>query len=222
MHLLAHGLADLIRTVGDPAHLETVPARRRDAATRGDDPRTFERAALDRPAQLDDHRTIRAEIADGGDTGTQRGARVAEGLERRQGVALLHLRGEVRIAVEREMAVAVDEPGHHESARCTRDLAPFIWRRPRDLAAVAGPDDLGTVDDDRRVLDHALSVEEPVDLEDRSHRDAVSSGDARRAHRASSRARFRAARLRRWRGPQCRGDGARPPWGARRHRSAAA
>src|SRR5438445_1823710 len=173
MHLLAHGLADLIRTVCDPAHLETVPARRRDAATRRDDPRTFERAALDRPAQLDDHRTIRAEIADGGDTGTQRGARVAEGLERRQGVALLHLRGEVRIAVEREMAVAVDEPGHHESARCTRDLAPFIWRRPRDLAAVGGPEDLGTVYDDRRVLYHAIHVDKSFELSQCLHRAAT-------------------------------------------------
>ena len=128
MHLLAHGLADLIRSVGDPPHLETVTAGRCDATTRGDDPRTFERALLDRPAELDDHRTVRAKVADRGDAGTQRSAGVAEGFERRQRVALLHLRGEVRIAVEREMAMAVDEPGHCESARRPRDLASFIRR----------------------------------------------------------------------------------------------
>src|SRR5438552_3522691 len=197
MHLLAHGLADLIRTVGDPAHLETVSARRRDTATRGDDPRALEHAALDRPTELNDHRTVRAKVAERGDTGTKRSARVAEGLERRQRVALPHLDIEVRFAVEREVAVTVDETGQRELARPADGLAPFVRRGLRDFPPLAGPGDLGTLDDDRRILEHALSVEEAVDLKHRAHRDAVSSGDARRAHRASSRARFRAAGLRR-------------------------
>src|SRR5256712_8152757 len=128
MRLLAHGLADLIRTVGDPAHLETVSARRRDTATRGDDPRTLERAALDRPTELNDHRTVRAKVAARGDTGTQRSARVAEGLERRQRVALPHLGIEVRFAVEREAALTVDETGRPEPARPADAIVPFFER----------------------------------------------------------------------------------------------
>src|SRR5438128_3699516 len=146
MHLLAHGLADLIRTVGDPAHLETVSARRRDTATRGDDPRTLERAALDRPTKLNDHRTVRTKVAERGDTGTQRSARVAEGLERRQCVALPHLGIEVRFAVERKVAVTVDETGQRELARPADGLAPFVRRGLRDFPALAGPGDLGTLD----------------------------------------------------------------------------
>src|SRR2546426_548631 len=140
MHLLAHGLADLIRTVGDPAHLETVSARRRDTATRGDDPRTLERAALDRPTELNDHRTVRAKVAERGDTGTQRSARVAKGLERRQRVALPHLGIEVRFAVEREVAVTVDETGQRELARPADGLAPFVRRGLRDFPALAALD----------------------------------------------------------------------------------
>src|SRR2546426_252720 len=84
---------------------------------------------------------------------------VAEGLERRQRVALPHLGIEVRFAVEREVAVTVDETGQREPARPADGLAPFVRRGLRDFPALAGPGDLGTFDDDRRILEHALSVE---------------------------------------------------------------
>src|SRR5207244_1023104 len=156
--LLAHGLAHLVRTIRDAADLETVATSRRDSAAACDDARTLEESLFDRAAEVDDHRAVRAEVAHRGHAGAERRARVAKRLERRERVRLPHLGTEVRLAVEREMAMAVDHPRHHELAGRRDDLGALALRCLRDRAPPNDPRDLQTLDDDRRVGHHPYAI----------------------------------------------------------------
>ena len=114
--LLAHRLSDLIWAVGDAADLGPVPAGRGHAASRGDDAWSFHDPALDRARDVDDHRAVRSEVPNGGDAGAQRRAGVAERFQRGERVPLAHLGAEIHLAVERQVRVAVDQPGKQRLA----------------------------------------------------------------------------------------------------------
>src|SRR5438132_6129464 len=167
--LLAHGLAHLVRTIRDAADLETVATSRRDPAAACDDARTLEESLFDRAAEVDDHRAVRAEVAHRGHAGAERRARVAKRLERRERVRLPHLGTEVRLAVEREMAMAVDHPRHYELAGRRDDLGALALRCLRDRAPLTDPRDFRTLHDDRRVGHRSCAIEETFDLEDCPH-----------------------------------------------------
>ena len=164
--LLADRFPHLIGSIGNASDLGPVTAGGRHAPASGDDPRSFDHAALDRAAELDDHRSIRAKVAYGRHTGVQRGACVLERLDHRQAVGLSHLGREVRLAIERQVRVTVDEAGDREAARGLSDLAAVFRQR----LSLTRPRDLAAIDDDRRVLDDVFAVKKPVELEHRSHR----------------------------------------------------
>jgi hypothetical protein len=168
--LLAHRFAHLIGTVGDPTDLEAVAARRRDATAGRDDPWTLKKSFLDRATELDDHRAVRAEVAHDRDARAQSRACVSKGLERGECVRLPDLGAEVRLAVEGEVAVAVDHPRQHESAGRRGDVGALALRRLRYGVSLTDPRDVATVDDHRRARHRPHAVEEPVDLEDSPHR----------------------------------------------------
>src|SRR5438094_499336 len=164
--LLADRFPHLIGSIGNASDLGPVTAGGRHAPASGDDPRSFDHAALDRAAELDDHRSIRAKVAYGRHAGVQRGACVLERLDHRQAVGLSHLGREVRLAIERQVRVTVDEAGDREAARGLSDLAAVFRQR----LSLTRPRDLAAIDDDRRVLDDVFAVKKPVELEHRSHR----------------------------------------------------
>src|SRR5438270_4692227 len=58
--LLPYRLAHLVGPVGDPPDLEAVATGRRDAAAARHDARPFEQTLLDRAAEVDHHRSVRA------------------------------------------------------------------------------------------------------------------------------------------------------------------
>src|SRR5437773_6206920 len=167
--LLAHGLAHFVRTIRDAAHFETVATGRRDPAAACDDARTLEESLFDRAAEVDDHRAVRAEVADRGHAGAERRARVAKRFERRERVRLPHLGTDVRLAVQREMAMAVDHPRYHEPAGRWDDLGTLALRCLRDRASLTDPGDLCILDDDRGVRHRSCAIEEAIDLEDCPH-----------------------------------------------------
>src|SRR6185436_18375068 len=195
--LLACGAAHRVRAVGDAAELQAVAPGDRDAARGSDDARALERAALDQVRELDDHRTVRAEVAHRRYAAADREARVAECLQYRGGLALPYLGVEVGAPVERQMRMAIDETRYGEAASGLCRSRFLALRGLRHARTLADPRDLAVFDDDRRVGDRARAIEEPVDLQDRAHRVAVSSTDAASACRASSRARIRDPGLRR-------------------------
>src|SRR5207245_234893 len=82
----------------------------------------------------------------GRDARAQGGARVPKGLERRERVRLPDLNAEVRLAVEREMAVAVDHPRQHESAGRRGDLGALALRRPRASVPRTDPPAVAALD----------------------------------------------------------------------------
>ncbi len=168
-----------------------MPAGVGDAAPGRDDPRAFDHSALDRAAQLDDHRSVRAEIAHRRHAGAHRGARIRERLQRRRGLGLMRLRIEVGGAIEDQVRVAVDHARDRERGGCLDRARAGSLRRLWCLRAFAHPGDLAILHDDRGVGERGDSVEEAVDLEDRAHRRAVSST---RCHRRSSTDYARAAR----------------------------
>src|SRR5258705_5306865 len=167
--LLACRAAHGVRSVGDATDLHPVAAGDRDATRRGDDAWTFDGAALDLLRELDDHRTVRAEVAHGRDAAAQSEAGVAERLERGGGFALPHLRVEVSAAVEREMRVAVDEAGDGKVAGDFQRSRLVTFGCLGHARPLADPGDLAVLDDDRRTGDRARAIEEAVDLQDRSH-----------------------------------------------------
>ena len=58
--LLPYRLAHLVGPVGDPPDLEAMATGRRDAAAARHDARPFEQTLLDRAAEVDHHRSVRA------------------------------------------------------------------------------------------------------------------------------------------------------------------
>src|SRR5205814_2332801 len=114
--LLADRLAHLVGTVRDASDLEAVSAGGSDTPAARDDARPLNESLLYRATELDDHRAVRAEVAHRGDARSQSRARVAKGFERRERVRLSNLSAEAGLAIERQVAVAVDHARHHERA----------------------------------------------------------------------------------------------------------
>src|SRR5262249_53317291 len=62
--LLTDAPTDLVRAVADPADLHAVPTGHGDAAACRDDARAIDDPGVRRASELDDHRPVRAKIAD--------------------------------------------------------------------------------------------------------------------------------------------------------------
>src|SRR5207253_9955626 len=89
----------------------------------------------------------------------------AKRLERRGRARLPYLGTEIRLPVEREMAMAVDHPRHYELAGRRDDLGALAVRCLRDRAPLTDPRDFRTLHDDRRVGHRSCAIEETFDLE---------------------------------------------------------
>src|SRR5205814_464237 len=167
--LLADRLAHLVGTVRDAADLEAVSAGGSDTPAARDDARPLNESLLYRATELDDHRAVRAEVAHRGDARSQSRARVAKGFERRERVRLSNLSAEAGLAIECQVAVAVDHARHHERAGRGSGLGALALRRLRDRAPLTDPHDLAAIDDDGRVRHRSRAIEEALDLEDSPH-----------------------------------------------------
>ena len=108
----------------------------RERAAAGDDPRARDAALLDRAAHVDGDRAHRAEVADGRDAAGEMPLRVARCLDRRRRLGHPALGQEVRLAVEAQVHVAVEQARREERALGVEDgrlpglLVPGRGRRP--------------------------------------------------------------------------------------------
>jgi hypothetical protein len=176
-----------------------------DAATGSDHARTFDRAALDRAAELDDHRAVRAEIADRGHAGLEGLSGTDEHLDRRRRHRLSAQDADrIGLGAETEMDVGIDE-ARQQGQPVERDRCPAwgidVGHDGRDTAVL---DDDGTTPLRRG----AGSVDERGAFEDQ----AIGDDRLLRGPRASSDS---AARRDAWR-PRCRRAGLSGWWGSSR------
>ncbi len=116
-HLLAHGEPNAVCAVALPRErVPTVAPRDRERAAGRHDARTRDAAALDGPRHVADDRAEAAEVAHRRRAGPQVSHGVSRALDRGERLGDVGLTHEVRLAVEAQVHMAVDEAGRERAA----------------------------------------------------------------------------------------------------------